>query len=196
MPVCNKCNKFSNVLTVDVCVHCGAKDWAESLHDKTLREHSERYAKMTPAQRARSSQSLAAQGNKSGIAETLGGLIILGVLGLIVWSILPDSWTDKIKCSMEYSVDLAQVRRNIKPTDCDFMHAPLGDKSCHYKKTVSAYNAAGDAVAGDDAPKYAKNTYGNTIVSYDEGKTWTVLDTPAPDLRIKSVEIGWTKVAD
>jgi hypothetical protein len=30
MPVCNKCKKFSNVLTVDVCEHCGAKDWAES----------------------------------------------------------------------------------------------------------------------------------------------------------------------
>jgi hypothetical protein len=27
MPVCNKCKKFSNCLTVDSCEHCGAKDW-------------------------------------------------------------------------------------------------------------------------------------------------------------------------
>jgi hypothetical protein len=30
MPVCNKCKKFSNCLTVDFCEHCGAKDWQEN----------------------------------------------------------------------------------------------------------------------------------------------------------------------
>jgi hypothetical protein len=29
MPVCNKCKKFSNCLTVDVCEYCGEKDWDE-----------------------------------------------------------------------------------------------------------------------------------------------------------------------
>jgi len=133
------------------------------------------------------------------LTDAFWSLAALGFIGLIVlgiWNILPDSWTDKIKCSMQYSVDFTQIHRSDRPTDCDFMHAPLGDKSCHYKKTATAYNATGDAVAGDDAPRYAKNTYGNTIVSYDEGKTWTVLDSPAPDPRIKTVEIGWTKVAD
>ena|SRR2546429_3438257 len=71
MPVCNKCNKFSNVLTVDVCEHCGAKDWEESRHDKTLREHGERYAKMTPAQRAQSSRSLVSH-NSNDLASKSG----------------------------------------------------------------------------------------------------------------------------
>jgi hypothetical protein len=43
-----KCGRFSNCLTVDFCEHCGAKDWTiESLHDKTMRERGERYAKKT-----------------------------------------------------------------------------------------------------------------------------------------------------
>jgi hypothetical protein len=29
MPVCNKCKKYSNCLTVDFCEHCGAKDWQQ-----------------------------------------------------------------------------------------------------------------------------------------------------------------------
>jgi hypothetical protein len=29
MPVCNRCKKFSNCLTVDFCEHCGAKDWQQ-----------------------------------------------------------------------------------------------------------------------------------------------------------------------
>ena len=137
----------------------------------------------------------AARQNKSGLGETVVGLVILVVLGLIVWSILPDSFTDKIKYSTAFQIDAAQVHWNNPPTDCDFMHAPLGEKSCHYKKTVTAYNAAGYPVAGNDAPKYAKNANGNTIVSYDEGKTWSVLESSV-DLRIKTVEIGWTKVTD
>jgi hypothetical protein len=136
-----------------------------------------------------------AQKNETSLADTFWGLVVLGVLGLIVWGVLPDRWTDKIKYSMEYSVDTAQVHWNNKPTDCDWSHAPLGEKDCRYKKTVSAYNAAGYLVGGDDAPKYAKNVYGNTIVSYDEGKTWSVVPDN-PDLKIKSIEIGWTKVAD
>ena len=133
---------------------------------------------------------------QNNIGDTFWGLVVLAALGFFVWIVLPDSWTDKIKYSVEYSVDASQVHRSDRPTDCDFMRAPLGNKDCHYKKTVTAYNAAGYPVAGDDAPKYAKNAYGNTIISYDEGKTWTVSDTPNLDLRIKTVEIGWTRVND
>jgi len=27
MPICNKCERFSNGQTADFCEHCGAKDW-------------------------------------------------------------------------------------------------------------------------------------------------------------------------
>jgi hypothetical protein len=35
MPVCKKCKKYSNCLTVDFCEHCGAKDWDTRLVRKT-----------------------------------------------------------------------------------------------------------------------------------------------------------------
>jgi hypothetical protein len=120
--------------------------------------------------------------DKTDLAETFWALVfllvIVGAFGLIVWTILPDRLTDKIKYSAEYSVEPSQIHWNDKPTDCDFMHAPLGEKSCHYKKTVSAYNAAGDLVGEDE-----------------EGKTRSVVPgNPRP--KIKSIEIGWIKVTD
>ncbi len=104
--------------------------------------------------------------------SSLGGFIALIILALIVWFILPARWTDPLLYSTEYSVNANQVHWNAKPTDCDFIHAPLGDKACHYKKTVTAYNAAGYVVAGHDAPKYSHDTNtGKPIISYDNGKT-------------------------
>jgi hypothetical protein len=131
---------------------------------------------------------------------SLGGFIVLIILALIIWFILPASWTDPILYSMEYSINSGQVHWNAKPTDCDFIHAPLGDKACHYKKTVTAYDAAGYVVAGDDAPKYGHDTNtGKPIISYDNGKSWNWLPTDAPatpDLTVKRVEIDWVKVTD
>ena len=130
----------------------------------------------------------------------LWGLVILAALGWVIWYILPTSWTDPLLYSMEYSVNMDQVHRNPRPSDCDWGHAPLGDKGCHYKKTVAAYNAGGYLVAGDDAPRYSndKNT-GNPTISYDNGKTWSFLpeDAPrTPDLKVTRVEVGWVKVED
>jgi hypothetical protein len=80
----------------------------------------------------------------------------------------------------------------------DFFSSLLGGKGCQYKKTVTAYNAAGNPIAGDGAPRYSKNTIGNTIVSYDDGKIWRLppADSPVPDLKVRTVEIDWTKVTD
>jgi rubredoxin len=147
------------------------------------------------------SSKQASKSAKTAVTQTkndfsFGSLIFVIILGLIVWLILPVRWTDPFLYSTEYQINGDQVHRNNKPSDCDFMFAPLGDKGCHYKKTVTAYNAAGNAVAGDDAPRYSNNTYGNPIISYDDGKTWQVLDSPAPDLKVKSVEIDWVKVTD
>jgi hypothetical protein len=126
----------------------------------------------------------------------LGCWASLFALAVIIWFILPDSWTDPIWYSVEYSVNSAQVHWNPKPTDCDFIHAPLGDKGCHYKKTVTARNEAGYMVAGDDAPRYSKDTNtGKPIISYDKGKTWDWF-TGDPDSKIKTVEIDWTKITE
>jgi hypothetical protein len=130
----------------------------------------------------------------------LGGLIGVSIFALIVWFVLPTSWTDPFLYSTEYTITTEQVHWNTKPADCDWGHAPLGDKGCHFKKTVTAFNAAGEVVGGDDAPTYGNDTKtGKPIISYDKGKTWAWLPEDAPkipDLKVKSVEIGWNKVED
>lgn len=38
MPICKRCHKFSNVLAIDRCEHCGEKDWEAPIRRKTFRE--------------------------------------------------------------------------------------------------------------------------------------------------------------
>ena len=52
-------------------------------------------------------------------------------------------------------ISIANVHVDPQPGDCDFMHAPLGEKGCHYEFLVSAYNANGHMVGGNHAPKGA-----------------------------------------
>jgi len=132
------------------------------------------------------------------IESLLGGFGILVIFGLIVWSILPDQWTDPIKFSVEYSIDVDQVRSSDRPTDCDWMHAPLGGKGCHYKKSVIGFNAAGDVVVADDAMFGTDTKTGEPIASLDGGKTWVHKDAPesSGDRKVSSVQIKWIKVLD
>jgi hypothetical protein len=97
--------------------------------------------------------------------------------------------------SNEYGVQSDQVHSRHKPTDCDWGYAPLGDKGCHYEKKVTAYNSAGDAVAGDSSPECHHHNDGTNDISCDSGKTWTTLPD-GQSCTVNSVEIGWTKVED
>jgi hypothetical protein len=97
-------------------------------------------------------------------------------------------WMNVIWYSVKYEVSLDQVHMGTKPRDCDWGHAPLGDKGCHFKAVVVAYNAAGYMVGVDDAPKTpALDTTGLTPVPNQL--------LPA-NLKIKSVGVRWTKVTD
>ena len=62
---------------------------------------------------------------------------------------------------------------------------------------VSAYNANGHMVGGDDAPKYAHDVKtGKPIISWDNGETWEVFGGDIPDQKAKSVTVVWHKVTD
>src|SRR5437899_2068914 len=56
-------------------------------------------------------------------------------LALLVW--IPDMWHSKTRYAWWYGVNTAQVTIEKKPKDCNFFHAPLGDKDCHYDIQVS-----------------------------------------------------------
>jgi hypothetical protein len=130
----------------------------------------------------------------SGTGGWLGPLIILGICGWIFYA----GGINKAWYSLKYSVFPDAVHIDAQPSDCDFMHAPLGSKGCHYKAVVTAYNATGAVVGGDDAPKYSHDTKtGKPIISYDNGKTWDWLTAgDVPDPVIKSVIVTWVKATD
>jgi hypothetical protein len=69
-----------------------------------------------------------------GIAATVA---FLGVPAAFIWMLLPDSVTQPVRYATEYSVDQSHVFIEKKPTDCDWGHAPIGSKDCHYDKAVA-----------------------------------------------------------
>jgi hypothetical protein len=104
-------------------------------------------------------------------------------------------WSNSIWYAAEYGVGFSDVTTDTKPNDCDFIHAPLGDKGCSYKAHVKVYNADGVLVAGENAPQYGSDTKtAKPIISYDGGKTWDWFYGPAvPNPKAKSVRVFWVK---
>ena len=109
--------------------------------------------------------------------EGLGCLFILALLAFGVWFGI---WgkDSALRYSVQYKTDRDRVTVDRKPTDCDFMHAPLGRKDCHYVKRVFVAN-------------HSRNSEGQPIVSYDDGKTW-YLNPGGYDQGV-SVSVEWVK---
>jgi hypothetical protein len=127
-----------------------------------------------------------AQSDESGCA-----LVLLAAAGLYFFT--PASWTNAIWYGVEYKVSPSDVSTDAKPSDCDFMHAPLGNKDCSYKAHVKAYNSSGVLIGGE-APQYGHDTKtGASIISYDGGKNWTWYASDLPDLKVTSVRVFWLK---
>jgi hypothetical protein len=60
------------------------------------------------------------------------GVLVLGAIGWFIWCIAPD----KYAYAFSNQVSPSNVYVEDRPTNCDFLHAPLGDKDCHYHKVV------------------------------------------------------------
>lgn len=113
--------------------------------------------------------------SSSDLGAGIGCLAVLAFVAGFIWWLLPDSWTDPIKYSTMYSVNTEKVNLTPKPKDCEFMHAPIGNKECHYKKVVWVYNKEGEIVDGDFAPQQSQ--------------------LPA-DRKAVRVDVDWTKEKD
>jgi hypothetical protein len=103
---------------------------------------------------------------------------------LLMWFILPARWVDPVWYSAKYWVHTDHVHCTAKPADC---------QGC--RKVVTAYNVDGQPVAGDGVPRCRHDLrIGRNVASYD-GRTWAPLPlgTACPDLKVKNVEIRWTK---
>jgi hypothetical protein len=108
-------------------------------------------------------------------------------------SVSSDPWFNSAWYSVEYRVGYGDVHTDARPKECDFLHAPLGDKGCSYKAHVQVFNADSVLVAGDNAPKYGNDSKtAKPIISYDGGKTWEWYNGAAiPDRKPKSVNVSW-----
>jgi hypothetical protein len=104
-------------------------------------------------------------------------------------------WFNSAWYSVRYGVGFGDVHTDTRPTDCDFLRAPLGAKGCNYKAQVQVFNADGLLVAGDNAPVYGNDTKtAKPIISYDAGKTWEWYKGAAiPNPMPKSVKVLWVR---
>jgi hypothetical protein len=107
------------------------------------------------------------------------------VLGYFLLSWIAGLWYSKVLLSARYNVNTDNIVIDEEPHDCDFLHAPIGVKSCDYTRKISTV-------------QYATSKTGEPIKSVDEGKTWetftpdpgqTVLQSP----KVEYLYVTWTK---
>ena len=109
------------------------------------------------------------------VPGTIIGFFVL----LAIFDFLDSRTFLRIRYSLRYGAAFANVQVDKKPHDCDFFHAPIGDKDCHYDKDVSV-------------TRYGHNAAGVAVVSYDNGKTWSAADFAIPEYS-PQVDVGWHK---
>jgi hypothetical protein len=110
-------------------------------------------------------------------------------LGFVLWSIPGQIWHSKWRYALAYNIVPGRVSIENAPHDCAFLAAPLGEKYCHYERVVSTI-------------RWGRSTStGQSLVSYDDGKTWSVF-TPEPTDRVpqsstvEQVIVSWKKTDD
>jgi hypothetical protein len=97
-------------------------------------------------------------------------------------------WMNKLRYAFWYSAELNQVQQSEDkpPSDCNFLRSPVGDKGCHYKKTMTVEHV----ITRRDIPT------NRPMVSYDEGKTWSWNDGEYPVPPSKTVYVTWEKIEE
>lgn len=112
--------------------------------------------------------------------------LILVVAG--VFSLSDEAWHSKLRYAVQYGTDIHKVTIGEEPYDCEFFSAPVGNKHCHYERSVSTV-------------RWATSTDGLPIVSVDDGKTWSTF-TPDSGVTVpkystlEEVEVSWEKQDD
>lgn len=101
----------------------------------------------------------------------------------IVSGIFSGVWHSKTRYVIQYGVSYDQVveEDTTGKHDCRFITAPIGEKWCHYDIDVTTVRTNISAE-------------GKPIVSYDEGKTWTLDSTTNPTR--PSVRISWVRIEE
>jgi hypothetical protein len=70
------------------------------------------------------------------IGRTLGSLFVLGIVVVIIAVIITWFTPEAEQLAGQYHVSKDKVVIQPKPHGCDFDDAPLGNKHCHYEKSM------------------------------------------------------------
>jgi hypothetical protein len=115
--------------------------------------------------------------------------VLWAAFGVFLWSLPGEIWHSKWRYALAYNVDFSKVLIDNAPHDCAFLAAPLGEKYCHYERIVSTIRWG------------TSTSNGQSLVSYDDGKTWSVF-TPKPtdsvpqSSTVEQLIVGWKKTDD
>lgn len=63
-----------------------------------------------------------------------GFVLIFGLPSYCLWGIAPDWAKYSAVYAVKYHANFSDVHVEKQPNDCDWMHAPIGDKDCHYSQ--------------------------------------------------------------
>ncbi len=86
------------------------------------------------------SEPAAQKGDGLGIVEW--ALVLFFLYGLFwalpaeLWSFIPARLRYTAVYSVAYQIPTSSIQVTDQPSDCDWGHAPLGDKGCSYKKQL------------------------------------------------------------
>jgi hypothetical protein len=109
------------------------------------------------------------------------------VIGGYLWYLPGTIWHAKWRYAATYDIPSSAIYVQNSQHDCAFLSAPLGEKYCHYERTVSI-------------TRWATSQANTPIVSYDDGKTWSNFDPAGEKVpqysTVKSVYISWEKKED
>jgi hypothetical protein len=114
------------------------------------------------------------------------GWVVMLIIVWLAWAGFTDFWYSKLRYSWWYGVDSDQVTIEKEPADCNFLHAPLGGKGCHYYPQVRTIKVKTQYI---DFQRGSVN-----YVSFDDGKTWAVDDATPPTK--PQVIVSWDRVED
>src|SRR5438309_292217 len=64
-------------------------------------------------------------------------VLFFGPPTFLVWSIAPNWIRYPVLYAALYRVNVSRVNVEKQPADCEWGHAPIGDKGCHYEKQVA-----------------------------------------------------------
>src|ERR1017187_426405 len=98
--------------------------------------------------------------------HTLAVWIIYPLIATFIFNVIGGIWDSKAMLSVRYDTPMASIFIEDEPHDCDFMRAPLGVKGCSYPRETNVV-------------KTGVNASGQHVVTYDDEKTWTLLDDPS-----------------